>query len=50
MACEREGCRCDESPVEQAGKSYCGETCAESESDSERSIHCTCGHPECAAL
>jgi hypothetical protein len=50
MACEHEGCRCDETPVEQAGHSYCSEGCAESDGDSEHSAHCTCGHPECAAL
>jgi len=36
--------------VEQSGKSYCGEQCAESDGDSERSTRCACGHPECAAL
>jgi hypothetical protein len=50
MACDHEGCRCDETPVEQAGKSYCSEGCAESDGDSDRATHCACGHAECAAL
>jgi hypothetical protein len=50
MACEHENCRCDETPVEQAGKSFCSETCAEADGDSEREARCACGHADCAAL
>jgi len=50
MACEHESCRCDEAPVEQSGKSFCSEGCAESDGNSERTTRCSCGHPECAAL
>jgi len=50
MACEHENCRCDETPVEQSGKAFCSESCAEADGDSERGKRCACGHADCAAL
>jgi hypothetical protein len=49
MNCEHKGCRCNEADVEQAGKRFCSEHCAEKERAGTKESSCHCGHPDCAA-
>jgi hypothetical protein len=50
MACDHKGCHCTETLVEENGKNFCSEQCAESEASGNKSGDCTCGHPDCAAI
>ena len=50
MACDHKGCRCNETVIEQNGKSYCSERCAEIDTGGIKVEACDCGHPDCAAL
>jgi hypothetical protein len=49
MACQHEGCRCNEARVEREGRKFCSETCADSAHD-RKGAPCPCGHPDCAAV
>lgn len=50
MACDHKGCHCNETVIEQNGKNYCSERCAEIASGGIKVEACDCGHPDCAAL
>ncbi len=52
MTCDHEGCHCNETVIEQNGKNFCSERCAEidMESDIPQVDACDCGHADCAAL
>ena len=50
MACQHAGCHCSEAVVEEIGKKFCSEKCAESEASGESQGECSCGHPDCAAV
>ena len=50
MACDHKACHCNETVIEQNGKNYCGERCAEIAAGGIRIEACDCGHPDCAAL
>lgn len=49
MHCSHAGCRCDDAPIEENGKRYCSELCAES-AQKPAGGACPCGHPDCAAV
>ncbi|MFN2387974.1 MAG: hypothetical protein ABR576_17110 [Thermoanaerobaculia bacterium] len=49
MACDHQGCRCDETRIERGNKKFCSERCAEMETTRNPEPHCMCGHPDCAA-
>ena len=50
MNCSHKNCRCDEAMIEQEGKHYCGEQCAEADANREAGSGCACGHPDCSAV
>jgi hypothetical protein len=50
MSCAHKNCRCDEATIEEGGKHYCSERCADDDANGERASGCTCGHPDCAAV
>jgi hypothetical protein len=49
MACSHRGCACTETPVRQAGKAYCSETCATVDRSGKHEAKCPCGHPACSS-
>ncbi len=50
MNCAHKSCRCQETVVEEGGKHFCSERCAEAETQGEAVTGCPCGHPDCAAI
>ena len=50
MSCAHKSCRCDETSIEEGGKHYCSERCADDDANGERASGCACGHPDCAAV
>jgi hypothetical protein len=50
MNCAHETCHCDEVAVEEGGKRYCSERCADADVNGESATGCKCGHPDCAAV
>jgi len=51
MACDHKGCHCNETVIEQNGKNFCSERCAEIDAGGiQVEASCDCGHPDCAAL
>ena len=51
MACDHKGCHCNETVIEQNGKNFCSERCAEIDAGGIKvEASCDCGHPDCAAL
>ena len=51
MACDHKGCHCNETVIEQNGKNFCSERCAEIDAGGIKvEASCDCGHSDCAAL
>ncbi|MFY9551263.1 MAG: metallothionein [Thermoanaerobaculia bacterium] len=50
MSCEHPGCHCTDATLEQDGKQFCSEHCAEAAQSKPRGTGCDCGHPDCAAV